>query len=151
MVAAAVALSSATQDIVIDAYRIECAESRMQGVLAAAYQYGYRTAMLVGTACALASPSTHHGRRVYGDGGVCVDRYCTTSGVRNPRERCESVRKFECVEKVGNGFTRGDRSIRGFPQAIWSLCDRPAAVHFPVSLSDYVLGILANPFYLDIG
>lgn len=40
LIAMAVALSSATQDIVIDAYRIECAEVRMQGVLAAAYQYG---------------------------------------------------------------------------------------------------------------
>ena len=53
-VAVAVALSSATQDIVIDAYRIECAESKMQGVLAAAYQYGYRVAMLVGGAGAIA-------------------------------------------------------------------------------------------------
>ena len=50
LVAFAVAFSSATQDIVIDAYRIESAESRMQGVLAAAYQYGYRIAMLVGMA-----------------------------------------------------------------------------------------------------
>ncbi|MEM7316022.1 MAG: AmpG family muropeptide MFS transporter, partial [Planctomycetota bacterium] len=53
MVAVAVALSSATQDIVIDAYRIECAESRMQGILAAAYQYGYRIAMLISGAIAL--------------------------------------------------------------------------------------------------
>jgi PAT family beta-lactamase induction signal transducer AmpG len=54
LVAFAVAFSSATQDIVIDAYRIESAESRMQGVLAAAYQYGYRVAMLVSMAGALA-------------------------------------------------------------------------------------------------
>ena len=54
LIALAVAFSSATQDIVIDAYRIECAESRMQGVLAAAYQYGYRVAMLLSMAGALA-------------------------------------------------------------------------------------------------
>jgi PAT family beta-lactamase induction signal transducer AmpG len=54
LVALAVAFSSATQDIVIDAYRIESAEIRMQGVLAAAYQYGYRVAMLVSMAGALA-------------------------------------------------------------------------------------------------
>ncbi len=53
-VALAVAFSSATQDIVIDAYRIESADSRMQGVLAAAYQYGYRIAMLASMAGALA-------------------------------------------------------------------------------------------------
>ena len=38
LVALAVAFSSATQDIVIDAYRIECAEDKLQGVLAASYQ-----------------------------------------------------------------------------------------------------------------
>jgi PAT family beta-lactamase induction signal transducer AmpG len=53
VVALAVAFSSATQDIVIDAYRIESAEVKMQGVLAAAYQYGYRVAMLVAGAGAL--------------------------------------------------------------------------------------------------
>jgi PAT family beta-lactamase induction signal transducer AmpG len=32
----------ATQDIVIDAWRIEVAEDRHQGIMAAAYQWGYR-------------------------------------------------------------------------------------------------------------
>ena len=53
LVALAVAFSSATQDIVIDAYRIESAEDEMQGVLAAAYQYGYRISLLVSMAGAL--------------------------------------------------------------------------------------------------
>ena len=52
-VAFAVAFSSATQDMAIDAYRIECAGTDMQAPLAAAYQYGYRVAILVGTAGAL--------------------------------------------------------------------------------------------------
>jgi PAT family beta-lactamase induction signal transducer AmpG len=38
-----VAFSSATQDIVIDAWRIEAVEQRMQGAMSAAYQLGYRT------------------------------------------------------------------------------------------------------------
>nr|WP_328988066.1 MFS transporter [Thiorhodovibrio winogradskyi] len=45
--------SSATQDIVIDAYRIEIAEVRMQGVLSAAYIAGYRVGMVVAGAGAL--------------------------------------------------------------------------------------------------
>ena len=55
MALAAVALgfSSATQDIVIDAYRIEAAEEPMQAMLAAAYQAGYRCGMLVAGAVAL--------------------------------------------------------------------------------------------------
>ncbi|GIU46867.1 hypothetical protein TUM3794_39840 [Shewanella colwelliana] len=48
-----VAFASATQDIVIDAFRIESAPVKMQAALAAAYQVGYRSAMIVATAGAL--------------------------------------------------------------------------------------------------
>jgi len=44
--ALAVAFASATQDIALDAYRIESADARHQGVLAATYQTGYRLAMI---------------------------------------------------------------------------------------------------------
>ncbi len=44
--ALAVAFASATQDIALDAYRIESADTRHQGVLAATYQTGYRLAMI---------------------------------------------------------------------------------------------------------
>lgn len=47
------AFASATQDIVIDAFRIESAPETMQAALAAAYQVGYRSAMIVATAGAL--------------------------------------------------------------------------------------------------
>lgn len=45
--------SSATQDIVIDAYRIECAEESMQAMLAAMYISGYRIGMVVAGAGSL--------------------------------------------------------------------------------------------------
>ncbi|NRD75103.1 MFS transporter [Shewanella sp. VB17] len=48
-----VAFASATQDIVIDAFRIESAHEKMQAALAAAYQVGYRSAMIIATAGAL--------------------------------------------------------------------------------------------------
>ncbi|MCR9239615.1 MAG: MFS transporter [Alphaproteobacteria bacterium] len=48
-----VAVSSATQDITLDAYRIEYAPDEKQGILIAAYQFGYRTAMLIAGAGAL--------------------------------------------------------------------------------------------------
>ena len=55
MAVAAVALgfSSATQDIVIDAYRIEAADQSMQALLSSAYVAGYRGGMLVAGALAL--------------------------------------------------------------------------------------------------
>lgn len=55
MALAAVALgfSSATQDIVIDAYRIECANKDMQALLSSSYIAGYRIGMVVAGAGSL--------------------------------------------------------------------------------------------------
>jgi PAT family beta-lactamase induction signal transducer AmpG len=55
MAVAAVLLgfSSATQDIVIDAYRIECAPPEWQGILSSLYVAGYRIGMIVAGAGAL--------------------------------------------------------------------------------------------------
>lgn len=55
MALAAVALgfSAATQDIVIDAFRIEMAESELQAILSSVYIAGYRVAMIVSGAGAL--------------------------------------------------------------------------------------------------
>ncbi len=51
--AVAVAFASATQDIAIDAYRLEIAEDKLQATLAASYMTGYRVAMLLASAGAL--------------------------------------------------------------------------------------------------
>ncbi|MCP4330443.1 MAG: AmpG family muropeptide MFS transporter [Alphaproteobacteria bacterium] len=48
-----VAFSSATQDVALDAYRIEAVERTLQGAMAATYQLGYRIAILVAGAGAL--------------------------------------------------------------------------------------------------
>jgi MFS transporter, PAT family, beta-lactamase induction signal transducer AmpG len=48
--ALAVAFASATQDIAVDAYRIEAVAPRLQGAMAATYQAGYRIAMILASA-----------------------------------------------------------------------------------------------------
>lgn len=48
-----VGFSSATQDIAIDAWRIEAAEETKQGAMAAAYQWGYRVAIIIAGAVPL--------------------------------------------------------------------------------------------------
>ncbi len=48
-----VGFASATQDIAIDAWRIEVAETSKQGAMAAAYQWGYRIATIVAGAAPL--------------------------------------------------------------------------------------------------
>ena len=53
ILAVLVGFSSATQDIAIDAWRIEAAEVFKQGVMAAAYQWGYRVAIIVAGAVPL--------------------------------------------------------------------------------------------------
>lgn len=53
ILAAATAFFSATQDIAVDAYRIESGEARMQGASSAAYQVGYQVALICSGAGAL--------------------------------------------------------------------------------------------------
>ena len=53
--AAGVALLSATQDIAIDAWRIEIFPQRRQGVALAAYVWGYRVALLVSMSAVVAA------------------------------------------------------------------------------------------------
>nr|WP_171531980.1 MFS transporter [Acinetobacter defluvii] len=70
MAAGAVLLgfSAATQDIVIDAYRIELAETEMQTVLASTYNAGYRIGMIIAGAGALflaAKLGTAKGNYIY--------------------------------------------------------------------------------------
>ena len=48
-----IAFSSASQDIIIDAYRIESAPQKMQGALSSMYIAGYRVAMLIAGAGSL--------------------------------------------------------------------------------------------------
>ena len=48
-----IAFSSASQDIIIDAYRIESASQKMQGALSSMYIAGYRVAMLIAGAGSL--------------------------------------------------------------------------------------------------
>jgi PAT family beta-lactamase induction signal transducer AmpG len=56
--AAAIAFLSATQDVVIDAWRIELFPPHLQGAATAAYVWGYRFAMLVSGAGVLAAVGT---------------------------------------------------------------------------------------------
>ena len=49
-----VAFASASQDVVIDGYRVELVEKENQGIAASSYVYGYRIGMLISGAGALA-------------------------------------------------------------------------------------------------
>jgi PAT family beta-lactamase induction signal transducer AmpG len=72
-----VGFSSATQDIAIDAWRIEAADTSRQGAMAAAYQWGYRVAMII----AGAVPRAEDTPRWRASASICCN---TSSGEASP-------------------------------------------------------------------
>lgn len=155
LIAFAVAFSSATQDIVIDAYRIESAESDMQGVLAAAYQYGYRISLLISMAGALYLADHAPWSFTYTAMAGCMGLgILTTLWCKEPsaKVRPSWTAGTTPFEKLSAWFTHavaepfGDFFMRFGKFAVVML-----AFISLYRISDYVLGILANPFYLDIG
>ena len=151
----AVAFFSATQDVAIDAYRIEAAEAESQGAMAATYQLGYRIAVLVGTAGALYLADFFSWGAAYAVMALSMSVGLVTVFV---------IREPESRESAGAAFGKGDggRPFAWFRDAIAG----PFAEFFLRNgrfaflllafiglsrISDLLLGIMANPFYLDIG
>jgi MFS transporter, PAT family, beta-lactamase induction signal transducer AmpG len=66
------AFSAATQDITVDAYRIESAGTQWQGALAAAYQIGYQIALICAGAGALHAAATYGWTTAYLAMAACV-------------------------------------------------------------------------------
>ena len=153
LVAIAVAVSSATQDMAIDAYRIECADRAMLAPLAAAYQYGYRVSLIISGAGALFIAQYGSWELAYLCMAVCmVVGLITTLICREPDvpESAQVGPLFEggviawFVDSVVGPFVDFFRRYGSFALTMLAFI----ALY---RISDYVLGILANPFYLDIG
>ncbi|MCH9006346.1 MAG: AmpG family muropeptide MFS transporter [Proteobacteria bacterium] len=155
LIAFAVAFCSATQDIVVDAYRIECAESSMQGVLAAAYQYGYRISLLVSMAGALYLAEYVSWSVTYvAMAGFMSVGILTTLWCKEPEGLPSAVTYAgeTYLEKVASWFVHN--VAKPFIDFLRRFGKFAVVLLVFISLyriSDYVLGILANPFYLDIG
>lgn len=153
-VAIAVAISSATQDMAIDAYRIECAPDDMQGLLAAAYQYGYRIAIIVGGAGALYVADFMSWTIAYQAMAACMALGVITTLL------CKEPEIPEAADVEGRIFDEGFadwfvKSVVGPFMDFFRRYGKFAATMLAFialyRISDYVLGILANPFYDDIG
>lgn len=155
LIAFAVAFCSATQDIVVDAYRIESAESSMQGVLAAAYQYGYRISLLVSMAGALYLAEYVSWSVTYvAMAGFMSVGILTTLWCKEPEGLPSAVTYAgeTYTEKVASWFVHN--VAKPFIDFLRRFGKFAVVLLVFISLyriSDYVLGILANPFYLDIG
>jgi len=155
IIAICVAFLSATQDIVIDAFRIESAEQELQSVLAAAYQYGYRLAVVVSMAGALYIAQFASWTIAYK-----VMAACMAIGVITTLLCSEPKVRAGISSKLTGSFADKARHwmfiavIEPFSDFVkryhrWSFLLLAFIASFLIS--DRVLGILSTPFYLDIG
>ena len=154
-----VAFGSATQDIALDAFRIESADTKMQGVLAAAYQTGYRFAMIWAGAGVLwiAARAQQTPDNVYDHYGWQVAYLCMAAsmlvGVITvlfsqekqyvPQMQVHSIKQWIQVAFL-EPFADFLKRYQWHAVLILALI----AVY---RISDVVMGIMANPFYVDMG
>ncbi len=156
------AFFSATQDIVIDAYRIESAEQSNQAAMSAMYILGYRAALLVSGAGALLIADVGSWSLAYLSCGLLMSiGLLTTCLVKEP-PRNETDSNQRLTEPERDATTRrvrfGEMAKRLFVAPITSFFQVYGRVAWAIlalvalyRLSDIVMGVMANPFYLDKG
>ncbi len=147
------AFGSATQDIAIDAYRIEAVELRRQGAMAAAYQAGYRVAILAAGAGALLIAEWLDWETAYqAMAALMAIGVVAVLCIDEPEVNSEATDELVPVSRVANWlamavigpfaefFRRNGRNA--LLLLVFIGCYR---------ITDMVLGVMANPFYYDIG
>lgn len=165
-----VAFSSATQDIAIDAWRIESAEVSMQGSMAAAYQLGYRIALIVAGAGALYLAAESGWRTAYLAMAALVGiGVLTTLLIAEPEQRASQdtrqqearVLRFiearahwpQVLRDIGAWFTAAVVCpfVDFFLRNGWKLGALILCFVGLFRLTDITMGVMANPFYLSLG
>ena len=157
--ALAVAFGSATQDIALDAYRIESAATEKQAALAAAYQTGYRIAMIWAGAGALWIAAR---AEVAGVTGYQQGAWATAYLVMAASMLLGVATVLLSPEPVARAFKPSRNAADWLRSALVEpfaeflrRYGRQAAVILALiavyRISDVVMGIMANPFYVDMG
>lgn len=151
LLALLVAFSSATQDVAIDAWRIEAAEETLQGAMAATYQLGYRIAILVSGGGALIVAD-----RIPWPATYTLMAALTLVGMATAL----AIREPDRVPPPAPAPARGARAwfADAFVGPFADFFARhgrlaPAILAFVAlfRVSDVLMGAMANPFYLDTG
>jgi PAT family beta-lactamase induction signal transducer AmpG len=154
-----VAFSSSTQDVAIDAFRIESAVDEMQGALAAGYQFGYRTAMLVAGAGALYMADAYSWDTAYFFmASLMLVGVFTVFIIPEPPRTEKDELKSANTRKVKT-LDRMIFWLQGvFMAPFIEFFKRNGSYALIIlvfiavfRLSDITMGIMANPFYLDMG
>ena len=154
-----VAFGSATQDIALDAFRIESAETRKQAALAAAYQTGYRLAMIWAGAGVLwiAAWAELAGTSGYQNLGWRAAYFTMAAsmavGVLTVLVSAEPARRELSKPRNAAEWLHGVL-IAPFADFITRYKWQAALILSLIAvyrISDVVMGIMANPFYVDMG
>jgi PAT family beta-lactamase induction signal transducer AmpG len=149
-----VAFASSTQDIVVDAWRIESADDGdEQGLLASAYQFSYRLALLTTDSLILIVAAAVGWRMSYGIYGVCMAvGIMATLFAKEPERANEALH-----EKAGETplWRRFFDAIVGpfiafFRSHGWLALVMLAAISL-YRLPDFMMGPMASPYYVDLG
>lgn len=163
-----VAFCSATQDVVIDAYRIEAVNPLYQGAMAATYVLGYRIALLAAGAGAFYMAEYFGWKVTYFSMAAAmsvglVTTLCLKEPEHKPIKAIELIEnKLEKVLGVEKRQNIWQRLFAGFSDAVLSpfveFFNRNGKVGILILLlialykmSDITTGVMANPLYLDLG
>ncbi|MDQ1259471.1 MAG: transporter, family, beta-lactamase induction signal transducer AmpG [Pseudomonadota bacterium] len=164
-----VAFASATQDIALDAFRIESADTTRQAALAAAYQTGYRLAMIWAGAGVLWIAARAEAPALAGATAAAAGAAAYQNGAWQAAYLVMAASM--AVGMVTVLFSREPRPVELPPArnaAEWlrgallePFADFVRRYRWQAALilaliavyriSDVVMGIMANPFYVDMG
>ena len=152
-----VAFGSATQDIALDAFRIESADSDRQAALAATYQTGYRLALIwsgAGVLWLAARVETGAGYDASAWQFAYVVMACSIGvGVLTTLLSKEPAR-IELAKARNAKAWLHQTLIEPFAEFITRYGWHAIAILGLIAIyriSDIVMGIMANPFYVDMG
>jgi len=151
-----VAFASSTQDIVVDAWRIESADDGdEQGLLASAYQFSYRLAVLATDSLILVVAAAVGWRLSYGIYGAAVAVGMAATWFAKEPERADAIvhkKQIEAPLWTARGFFDAvvGPFIAFFRAHGWLALVMLAAISL-YRLPDYIMGPMSNPYYHDIG
>jgi PAT family beta-lactamase induction signal transducer AmpG len=151
-----VAFASSTQDIVVDAWRIESADDgEEQGLLASAYQFSYRLALLAADSVILIVAAALGWRMSYGIYGACMAVGIIATWFAKEPERADAVstqKEREAPFWTPRGFFDAvvGPFIAFFRVHGWLALVMLAAISL-YRLPDFIMGPMANPYYHDLG
>lgn len=163
-----VAFCSATQDIVIDAYRIEAVAVKFQGAMAAMYVFGYRLALLVAGAGALYIAEFMSWQIAYQAMALSMSvgiistllvyepKHALNQSAQAVEQQLEQSLKIPSDDGVCVGLLKWflDAVISPFVEFFQRNGRKGFLILALIALykmSDIAMGVMANPFYLDLG